>query len=136
MAGSVNRTRALSPSSDALSNSAALGMRTLNVASELMKKGVCPLTPKRMCLDGTHVTPASNDGAKIGPTRSCAAASYSGCSGAQSSRSCGHALKVTSDWNQPTSAIMPAPNRSSSIGLYANHAPGSASREPSNDESV
>ena len=72
----------------------------------------------------------------MGPTRICAAASYSACSGAQISRSCGQALNVTSAWKIPTSAIAPRPTRSSSIGLYAIHAPGSASSDPSNPESA
>ncbi len=120
----------------AWSNSLAVGRRTWIVASESTTMGSIPLAPRRSHLFGTQVTPPFNDGAKKGPTRMRAAASYSGCSGAQMRRSGGQALKVTSAWKTPVSAIMPRPMRSSSIGLYAIHMPGSASSDPSNPASV
>ncbi len=66
---------------------------------------------------GTQVTPRLPVGATMGPTRKLVAASYSGCSGAATRRSAGLTLKVTFDWKKPTSAPMPSPNRSCSIGL-------------------
>ena len=63
--------------------------------------GSCPLTPKRIILCGTQMTPALAVGAKIGPTLSWALASNSGCSGAPRRRSCGLALKVSVDFNVP-----------------------------------
>ena len=117
MGGSSKRTCAWLPFTCAPSKIAAVGRRTANFAEELTTTGSWKLEATRSCLIGTQVTPALPVGATMGPTRKLVAASYSGCSGAVTRRSGGLTLNVTEDWKKPTSAPMPSPKRSCSIGL-------------------
>jgi len=136
MGGSLKCTCASLPATRAPSKMAPLGSRTSNFACELTTTGSWKLEPMRSSLIGTHVTPRLPVGAKIGPTRKLVAASYSGCSGAATRRSGGLTLNVTLDWKNPTSAPMPTPKRSCSIGLYATQPPSRMSAEPSNEPSA